>query len=40
MKMEPFGIRVVIVELGVIRTNFGDGLIVAKKAQDPNSPYS
>ena len=30
----------VIVEPGVIRTNFGDGLIVAKKSQDPNSPYS
>jgi NAD(P)-dependent dehydrogenase (short-subunit alcohol dehydrogenase family) len=38
-ELEPFGIRVVIVEPGVIRTNFGDGLIVAKKSQDPNSPY-
>jgi NAD(P)-dependent dehydrogenase (short-subunit alcohol dehydrogenase family) len=39
-ELEPFGIKVVIVEPGVIRTNFGDGLIVAKKSQDPNSPYS
>jgi NAD(P)-dependent dehydrogenase (short-subunit alcohol dehydrogenase family) len=39
-ELEPFGIRVVIVEPGVIRTNFGDGLIIAKKSQDPNSPYS
>ncbi|MFL6321073.1 MAG: SDR family oxidoreductase [Nitrososphaeraceae archaeon] len=39
-ELEPFGIRVVIVEPGVIRTNFGDGLIVARKSQDPNSPYS
>jgi NAD(P)-dependent dehydrogenase (short-subunit alcohol dehydrogenase family) len=39
-ELEPFGIRVVIVEPGVIRTNFGDGLVVAKKSQDPNSPYS
>src|ERR671910_41611 len=39
-ELEPFGIKVVIVEPGVIRTNFGDGLIVAKRSQDPNSPYS
>ena len=39
-ELEPFGIKVVIVEPGVIRTNFADGLVVAKKAQDPNSPYS
>ena len=39
-ELDPFGIRVVIVEPGVIRTNFGNGLIVARKSQDPNSPYS
>jgi NAD(P)-dependent dehydrogenase (short-subunit alcohol dehydrogenase family) len=39
-EVEPFGIRVVIVEPGVIRTNFGNGLVIAKKSQDPNSPYS
>ena len=39
-ELEPFGIKVAIVEPGVIKTNFGDGLIVAKKSQDPNSPYS
>src|ERR671926_607645 len=39
-ELEPFGIRVVIVEPGVIKTNFGDGLVVGKKSQDPNSPYS
>jgi NAD(P)-dependent dehydrogenase (short-subunit alcohol dehydrogenase family) len=39
-ELEPFGIKVVIVEPGVIRTNFMDGLVVAKKSQDPNSPYS
>jgi NAD(P)-dependent dehydrogenase (short-subunit alcohol dehydrogenase family) len=39
-ELEPFGIKVAIVEPGVIRTNFGDGVIVAKKSQDPNSPYS
>jgi NAD(P)-dependent dehydrogenase (short-subunit alcohol dehydrogenase family) len=39
-ELEPFGIRVVIVEPGAIRTNFFDGLVVAKKSKDPNSPYS
>ena len=39
-ELEPFGIKVVIVEPGVIRTKFMDGLVVAKKSQDPNSPYS
>jgi NAD(P)-dependent dehydrogenase (short-subunit alcohol dehydrogenase family) len=38
-ELEPFGIKVVIVEPGVIRTNFGDGLVVARKSKDPNSPY-
>jgi NAD(P)-dependent dehydrogenase (short-subunit alcohol dehydrogenase family) len=37
-ELEPFGIKVVIVEPGVIRTNFVT--VVAKKSQDPNSPYS
>jgi NAD(P)-dependent dehydrogenase (short-subunit alcohol dehydrogenase family) len=39
-ELEPFGIRVVIVEPGAIRTNFFDGLVIAKKSKDPNSPYS
>jgi len=39
-ELEPFGIRVVLVEPGVIRTNFGSGMVLARKAQDPNSPYS
>jgi NAD(P)-dependent dehydrogenase (short-subunit alcohol dehydrogenase family) len=39
-ELEPFGIKVVIVEPGVIRTNFVDGMVVAKKSHDPNSPYS
>jgi NAD(P)-dependent dehydrogenase (short-subunit alcohol dehydrogenase family) len=39
-ELEPFGIRIVIVEPGAIRTNFFDGLVVAKKSKDPNSPYS
>ena len=39
-ELEPFGIKVVLVEPGFIRTNFANALIMAKKAQDPNSPYS
>jgi NAD(P)-dependent dehydrogenase (short-subunit alcohol dehydrogenase family) len=39
-ELEPFGIRVIVIEPGVIRTNFGAGMVIAKKAQDPNSPYS
>src|SRR5919197_4321270 len=37
-ELEPFGIKVVVVEPGVIRTNFVT--VVAKKSQDQNSPYS
>ena len=29
-----------MVEPGVIRTNFANAMVVAKKSQDPNSPYS
>lgn len=39
-ELEPFGIHVVLVEPGVIRTNFAGGMVLAKKAQDPKSPYS
>jgi NAD(P)-dependent dehydrogenase (short-subunit alcohol dehydrogenase family) len=39
-EVEQFGIQVVLVEPGVIRTNFGENMVIAQKAQDPNSPYS
>jgi NAD(P)-dependent dehydrogenase (short-subunit alcohol dehydrogenase family) len=39
-ELEPFGIKVVLVEPGAIGTNFFTGMISAKKSQDPNSPYS
>src|SRR5215212_5152669 len=39
-ELEQFGIQVVLVEPGVVRTNFGENMVIAKKAQDPNSPYS
>ena len=38
-ELNPFGIKVILVEPGVIRTNFGNGMIVAKKSQDPASAY-
>jgi NAD(P)-dependent dehydrogenase (short-subunit alcohol dehydrogenase family) len=39
-ELDQFGIKVVLVEPGFIRTNFTQGLVIAKKAQDPNSPYA
>jgi NAD(P)-dependent dehydrogenase (short-subunit alcohol dehydrogenase family) len=38
-ELEPFGIRVVIIEPGVIRTNIMNSSTLAKKALDPKSPY-
>lgn len=39
-ELEPLGIRVIVVEPGVVKTNFGNVMVTAKKAQDPGSPYS
>jgi NAD(P)-dependent dehydrogenase (short-subunit alcohol dehydrogenase family) len=39
-ELEPFGIKVIIIEPGVIRTNIFNSVVVANKSQDPNSPYS
>ncbi len=39
-ELEPFGIKTVIIEPGVIKTNFHNAVMVAKKAQDTNSPYA
>ena len=39
-ELEPFGIKVIIIEPGVIRTNIFNSVVVAKKYQDPDSPYS
>jgi NAD(P)-dependent dehydrogenase (short-subunit alcohol dehydrogenase family) len=38
-ELEPFGIKVVLVEPGFIKTNFGQAMVIAKKSQDPNSQY-
>jgi NAD(P)-dependent dehydrogenase (short-subunit alcohol dehydrogenase family) len=39
-ELEPFGIKVVLIEPGFIRTNFANAMVIAKKAQNPTSPYS
>jgi NAD(P)-dependent dehydrogenase (short-subunit alcohol dehydrogenase family) len=39
-ELEPFCIKVIIIEPEVIGTNFVNNVVVAKKSQDPNSPYS
>lgn len=38
-ELEPFGIRVVLVEPGVVKTNFANDMVFAKNANAPNSPY-
>jgi NAD(P)-dependent dehydrogenase (short-subunit alcohol dehydrogenase family) len=37
-ELEQFGIKVALIEPGVIRTNFET--VIARKSNDPNSPYS
>jgi NAD(P)-dependent dehydrogenase (short-subunit alcohol dehydrogenase family) len=39
-ELEPFGIKVILIEPGFIRTNILNAVVIAKKAQDPASPYS
>jgi NAD(P)-dependent dehydrogenase (short-subunit alcohol dehydrogenase family) len=38
-ELEPFGIKVLLIEPGFIRTNIMNSSIIAKKAQNPKSPY-
>jgi len=39
-ELEPFGIKVIIIEPGVIRTNIFNSVVIAKNSKDPNSPYT
>lgn len=39
-ELEPFGIKVILIEPGFIKTNFSNAAIRARRAQDPASPYS
>jgi NAD(P)-dependent dehydrogenase (short-subunit alcohol dehydrogenase family) len=38
-ELQPFGIRVVIIEPGFIQTNIMNSSILAKAASNPRSPY-
>ena len=38
-ELDQFGIKVILVEPGVIRTNFDSGMVMAKKSQNTTSPY-
>jgi NAD(P)-dependent dehydrogenase (short-subunit alcohol dehydrogenase family) len=39
-ELEPFGIKVILIEPGVIKTNFPQRMVIARKSQNPTSPYS
>jgi short-subunit dehydrogenase len=39
-ELEPFGIKVVLIEPGFVKTNFANAMMIAKKAQDQASSYS
>jgi NAD(P)-dependent dehydrogenase (short-subunit alcohol dehydrogenase family) len=39
-ELEPFGIKVILIEPGFIKTNFANAVVIAKRAQDSASPYS
>jgi NAD(P)-dependent dehydrogenase (short-subunit alcohol dehydrogenase family) len=40
-ELEPFGIKVILIEPGFVKTNFANSTVLAKKAQqDSTSPYS
>src|SRR5438093_5812564 len=38
-ELNPFGIKVILIEPGVIRTNFESGMVKAKKSREPSSAY-
>jgi NAD(P)-dependent dehydrogenase (short-subunit alcohol dehydrogenase family) len=38
-ELDQFSIKVVLIEPGFIKTNFSNAMVIAKKAQDPSSPY-
>jgi len=39
-EVEPFGIRVILIEPGMIKTNFSNASLTVKKSIDPNSSYA
>ena len=39
-ELEPFGIKVILIEPGAIGSNFMKGSVLSKRTLDPESPYS
>jgi NAD(P)-dependent dehydrogenase (short-subunit alcohol dehydrogenase family) len=39
-EVDQFGIKVILIEPGIIKTNFPDNMLKAKRTADPASPYS
>lgn len=39
-ELEPFNIKVVLIEPGFVSTNIRNAMIIGNKAKEPNSPYS
>lgn len=39
-ELDPFGIKVSLIEPGFIRTDFPSDMVIAKKSKDPGSPYA
>jgi NAD(P)-dependent dehydrogenase (short-subunit alcohol dehydrogenase family) len=39
-ELEPFGIKVILIEPGAIGSNFMKGSVLSERALDPKSPYS
>lgn len=39
-EVDQFGIRVILIEPGIIKTNFPDNMLKVKRTADPASPYS
>jgi short-subunit dehydrogenase len=39
-ELEPFGIKVILIERGAIGSNFMKGSVLPKRALNPQSPYS
>jgi short-subunit dehydrogenase len=39
-EVDQFGIKIILVQPGIIKTNFFDNILKTKRASDPTSPYS
>ncbi|MGH9979759.1 MAG: SDR family oxidoreductase [Nitrososphaeraceae archaeon] len=40
LETDPFGIKIILIEPGTIRSNFASNAILGQKAAEPNSPYA